>query len=188
LTGKKNRRETSRKIPPKSFTWQTHWFCAGNVRLSNMNLQVIRHLDPASVGASKSLDRFGIKILTIVCILLFLRAGGADATELKVKSTAGDCQIEATLARYPLVIGDNHIEIEIRDESGRSITDASVLVSYYMPPMPRMVPMNYKTEARMKKNAYEAKLDIIMAGPWYIKIIITHNGQISTTKFNFDAQ
>ena len=48
--------------------------------------------------------------------------------------------------------------------------------------------MNSKTEARPKKDAYEAKLNIIMAGPWYVKIIITRNGQISTTKFNFDAQ
>ncbi len=57
-----------------------------------------------------------------------------------------------------------------------------------MPHMPRMVPMNYKTEAHKDNDKYEGKMNIIMAGPWYIKIIITRNGQISTTKFNVDAQ
>ena len=153
-----------------------------------MNHHISRLLYPGSAGLSRFPKRFGIKILTIVCILLFLRAGCADAKELKVKSNAGDYQVEATLGQYPLVLGDNHIDIEIRDEAGRSITDAAVLVNYYMPPMPRMVPMNSKTEARPKKDTYEAKLNIIMAGPWYVKIIITHDGKISTTKFNFDAQ
>jgi hypothetical protein len=108
--------------------------------------------------------------------------------EMKIKATAREYQVETTLDRYPLALGDNHIGIEIKDEAGRNITDAAILINYYMPPMPRMVPMNYKTEARKKNETYEGDLNIIMAGPWYIKIIITRNGQISTAKFNVDAQ
>jgi hypothetical protein len=132
--------------------------------------------------------RFGMKILTLSFLLLFLTASVANSRGLTVKRNASGCQVEATIDRYPLALGENHIEIEIKDGSGKSITDAEVLVNYYMPPMPRMVPMNYRTEANQESDKYKAKLDIIMAGPWYIKIIIKHGGKISTAKFNVDAQ
>jgi len=34
------------------------------------------------------------------------------------------------------------------------------------PPMPRMAPMNFKVEAKRKKEAYPAVMNLIMAGPW----------------------
>jgi hypothetical protein len=132
--------------------------------------------------------RFGLKSMTVSFLLLLLAADVADSRGLTVKRNARGYQVEATIDRYPLVLGDNHIEIAIRDGSGKSVTDAEVLVNYYMPPMPRMVPMNYKTEASLDSDRYKAKMDIIMAGPWYIKIIIKHGGKISTAKFNVDAQ
>lgn len=129
-----------------------------------------------------------MKILMAAFVLLFLIADEAGSTELKVKSSAGAYQVEATLDRYPLVLGDNHMEIEIRDASDQRIPDAEVVVNYYMPPMPRMVPMNYKTEAEPESGKYKAKMNIIMTGPWYVKIIIKQGDRISTTKFNVDAQ
>ena len=107
---------------------------------------------------------------------------------LRSKEMPREYRVEATLDRYPLVIGDNHIDIKITDRSGKPVTDAKVLVNYYMPPMPRMVPMNYKTKANSESEKYEAKMNIIMAGPWYIRIIIRHAGKIATTRFNVDAQ
>lgn len=131
---------------------------------------------------------YGKKILTVTFLFLVLLAHIADARELKVKRIVKKYQIEATIDRFPLVLGDNHIKIEIKDESGRRITDAKVLVNYYMPPMPRMVPMNYKTKASIENEIYKAKMDIIMAGPWYIKIIFKHKGEITSLKLNVDAQ
>jgi len=54
--------------------------------------------------------------------------------------------------------------------------------------MPPMAPMSYKTEAKIKKGKYHAPMKFIMAGPWYIAIIIHRDGKISTTKINVDAQ
>ena len=51
-----------------------------------------------------------------------------------------------------------------------------------------MAPMSYKTEAKMKKGKYYATMKFIMAGPWYIAVIIHHGGKTSTTKINVDAQ
>jgi len=153
-----------------------------------MSRRFIRFLDPDTAETFRYTGHFGMKILTTLFLLLFLFAGPADSKGLTVRKNARGYQVEAMLDRYPLVLGDNHIEIEIRDASGKRLTDAAVLVNYYMPPMPRMVPMNYKTEASLEKEKYEAKMNIIMAGPWYIKVIIKHAGKISTIKFNVDAQ
>ncbi len=131
---------------------------------------------------------FGMIILTAIFSLLYIFTGAVDARELKLTKNSREYQVEATIDRYPLVLGDNRIDIEIRDTSGKRVTDAEVLVNYYMPPMPRMVPMNYKTQAGLDDEKYEAEMDIIMAGPWYIKIIIKREGKISTIKFNVDAQ
>ena len=57
-----------------------------------------------------------------------------------------------------------------------------------MPPMPRMVPMNYITDAKLKGEKYKATMNFIMSGPWIIAIKINHAGKISTAKFNVDAQ
>jgi len=118
-----------------------------------------------------------------------LWVAAADGKSLEASKRAGDYQVEIIIDRNPPVaIGNNNIEIEIKDKTGRVVTDAQVLINYYMPPMPRMAPMNYKTEAKMKKGKYHAVMKFIMAGPWYIAIIIHHDGKTSTTKINVDAQ
>ena len=121
--------------------------------------------------------------------LFILGAAGADAGNYEASKTAGEYQVEIVIDRNPPVaIGDNHIEIEIKDKAGKPVTDAQVIVNYYMPPMPRMAPMNYRTETKMKKGKYYATMKFIMAGPWYIAVIIHRDGKTSTTKINVDAQ
>ena len=131
---------------------------------------------------------FAVNLFSAAVMLLLLTAGGSWARGLKVERVVRSYHIEARIDRYPLVLGDNSIEIGLKDEAGQRISDAKVLVNYYMPPMPRMVPMNYKTLAHSESEAYVAKMNIIMAGPWYIKIIIKDKDRIVTTKFNLDAQ
>jgi hypothetical protein len=129
-----------------------------------------------------------MKTWIIAILFLFLTASVAHAGGLKFEKKVREYLIRVEIDRNPLIIGDNDIQIDIKDDSGRSITDAEVLVNYYMPPMPRMVPMNYKTKADLSKDKYTATLNIIMVGPWYIRIIIDRAGEIATIKFNVDAQ
>ena len=82
-------------------------------------------------------------------LILLLIPGIANPKGYKVKRKAGEYEAEVKIDRYPPVLGDNNIEIEIKDAGGRLVTDAKVLVNYYMPPMPRMAPMNYITERRL---------------------------------------
>ena len=128
-----------------------------------------------------------MQIMALAFLILVLTTGIAHAKDLEVKKKAGEYDVEVKIDRNPPIIGDNSIEIEIK-KAGKPVTDAKVLINYYMPPMPRMAPMNYKTDAKLKKDKYKATMNFIMAGPWYIAIIINHEGKISTTKLNVDAQ
>jgi hypothetical protein len=112
-------------------------------------------------------------------------AGHARGYEAKKK--VGDYEIEIRIDKNPIVLGDNQIEIAIKS-GGKNVKDAKVLVNYYMPPMPRMPPMNYKIDAKLKGDTYRATMDIIMTGPWVIVIKIYRGDKPVTTRVNVDAQ
>ncbi len=121
-------------------------------------------------------------------LTLFLISGIAFARGYEAKQVTGDYEAEVKIDRSPPVVGDNHIEIAVRDVRGKPVTDAKILVNYYMPPMPRMAPMNYTTDAKLKGEKYRAKMNFIMSGPWIIAIKMNVGGKMSTAKFNVNAQ
>ena len=127
------------------------------------------------------------KAAILTFIIFFVAAGMAYSRGLEVKKKAGEYEVEIKIDKNPPIVGDNYIEVEIKN-AGKLVTDAKVLVNYYMPPMPRMAPMNYRVDAKLKKEKYQATMNFIMAGPWYIAIIINHEGKVTKTKLNVDAQ
>lgn len=144
---------------------------------------VKRRVGFSFLGLEIDMKKFIVFILTL-CLI----SGIAYGKGYEVKKRAGEYEAEVKIDRSPPVVGDNNIEIEIKDAVGKRVTEAKVLVNYYMPPMPRMAPMNYTTDAKLKGEKYKAKMNFIMSGPWVIAIKISHAGKISTTKFNVDAQ
>jgi hypothetical protein len=124
-----------------------------------------------------------------VFILVFLVAvPPAYSRDLELEGKAGEYNVRARIDRNPPIVGQNNIEIEIKDQTASRVMDATVTINYYMPPMPRMAPMNYTTNAELKGEKYRAKMDLIMAGPWIIRVLITRDGKKVTAKFNIDAQ
>jgi len=128
-----------------------------------------------------------MKIWGIVILVLVVAIPAAYPKDLELAGKAGEFQVRAKIDRNPPILGHNHMEIEIKDSDGR-VTDANVMVNYYMPPMPRMAPMNYTTNAEVKGEKYTVTMDLIMAGPWIIRVLITRDGKRVTAKFNIDAQ
>jgi hypothetical protein len=122
-----------------------------------------------------------------IILALLLGVPAAYSKDLELAGKAGEFEVRARIDRNPPILGQNHMEIEIKDSGGR-VTDANVMVNYYMPPMPRMAPMNYTTNAELKGVKYRAIMDLIMAGPWIIRVLITRDGKRATAKFNIDAQ
>jgi hypothetical protein len=126
---------------------------------------------------------WGIFVLTVLLLV-----PSAYPKDLELRKKAGEYDVEIRIDRNPPILGDNNIEIEIKDAAGSQTGDAAVLVNYYMPPMPRMAPMNYTTDAKPKGKKYKATMNLIMSGPWVIAVKITRNGKTTTAKFNIDAQ
>lgn len=129
-----------------------------------------------------------MKRLILFSLTLLLIAGVVYAKGYEVKKKVGEYEVEVKIDKNPPVVGDNNIEIEIKDASGRNVTDAKVIVEYSMPAMPGMPPMNYKTDTTLKGNEYMATMNLSMSGPWNIVIRITRSGKTSTMKFTVDAK
>ena len=110
---------------------------------------------------------------TVVClewalVVFLMLAPAGEAGDFRVRKNAEGLAFDISINRNPPVRGDNEIRIEIRDAEGHAVLDAEVLVNYYMPPMPRMAPMNYTVPAPLKGKEYRAVMDLIMTGPWNI--------------------
>ena len=125
---------------------------------------------------------------TLAALLILLAMApvlSGDGPETRKK--AGEYDVGMRMDRNPPLRGDNTIEISVREGTGAPVTDVNVLVNYYMPPMPRMAPMNYKVQAKAKNDLYKAKMSFIMEGPWIIAVKITREEKTVTAKFNINV-
>jgi YtkA-like len=114
---------------------------------------------------------FYLRIVTYLALALavfFSLGDPCEAGNYRVRKNAEGLVFEITINRNPPVLGDNEIHIEIRDSEGNPVLDAEVLVNYYMPPMPKMAPMNYTIPAPLSGKEYRAVMDLIMTGPWNV--------------------
>lgn len=129
-----------------------------------------------------------MKKIAFLTMALLLLAGIAYAKDYEVNKKVGGYDVEVKIDKNPPVTGDNTITIEIKDESGKYVTDAKVRVDYSMPAMPGMPPMNYKEDAVLDGSAYRAVMNLSMSGPWNIAVKIRKDGKTNTVKFNIDAR
>jgi hypothetical protein len=123
----------------------------------------------------------------VLTLGIFFIVDGVHSKGFEMRKKVGEYEMEVKLDRHPPVVGENGIEIKITGGSGRAVTDARVLINYYMPPMPRMAPMNYKIEAKLKKERYMATMNLIMSGPWIIAVKISRGEKNFTAKLNIDV-
>lgn len=134
-----------------------------------------------------------MKKTAVFAVIVLLIAGIAYAKEFKVKKDEGKYDVEAKIDNNPPIVGNNNISIEIKDKSGKYITDAKVVVEYSMPAMPGMPAMHYKEAAAVSGNKYNAVMNLSMAGSWNIEVKIKKDGKTGkdsktrTVKFNVDA-
>jgi hypothetical protein len=104
----------------------------------------------------------------IALLAIFTLMEPCAAADYRVRKNAEGLTFDIAINRNPPVLGDNEIRIEIKDQQGKLVLDAEVWVNYYMPPMPKMAPMNYTVPAALKGNEYRATMNLIMTGPWNI--------------------
>jgi hypothetical protein len=129
-----------------------------------------------------------MKKWVLFLILLFLMPSPAYPRAYEQLKKTGEYEVAIAIDRNPPMLGDNKIEIALKGLDGKKITQARVLLNYYMPPMPRMAPMNYTTPAVLKGDRYRAVMHLIMDGPWIIALKITLGEKRSTVKFHINAR
>ena len=129
-----------------------------------------------------------MKRLAIFTVILVLVASIAYAKDYEVKKKAGEFEVAVRIDKNPPIVGDNNLVIEIKDASGKYVTDTKVVVDYSMPAMPGMPAMNYKSDAELKGNEYKAKINLSMSGPWNVAVKLTKGGKTSSIKFTVDAK
>ncbi len=88
----------------------------------------------------------------------------------------------------PPVAGPNVFTVNVKDQTGKDVTDADVIIRYSMPAMPGMPPMNHQANTTLKDKNYKAEIDLHMAGPWSIEIKVNRGDKVETARFNIDAR
>jgi hypothetical protein len=130
----------------------------------------------------KAFTVFSLAVLALM--MVFACAKGYES-----QKSVGDLKVTLSVERYPLVKGDNSLTVKVADAAGKAITDAAVVVRYFMPPMPGMAPMEYKTQAVMKGDGYSFSANIPMEGGWKAEVSVTRGGSPAVTAtFNIDAR
>lgn len=128
------------------------------------------------------------KLLLVACMVALIEPWTAHGKYLELKKKVGDFEVKAVLKQNPPIVGNNDITVQIKDSSGKAVTDAKVVVNYSMPAMPGMPPMNYKSDAMLQGDQYHARMNFSMAGPWNIEVKVTRTGKTVSAKFNVDAK
>lgn len=80
--------------------------------------------------------------------------GVAYTSQFNVVKQAGDVTVRVVVENDPLKIGSNNVIIELFDGKGKAVTDADVVVYYFMSSMPAM---NYEVQASPDGTKYVAE-------------------------------
>jgi hypothetical protein len=129
-----------------------------------------------------------MKRALILSLVMCLAAGMAFAKSYELQKKAGDYALDIRLDKNPPVVGDNLMELTIKDTDGKTVTDAKVAVNYTMPPMSGMAPMSYKIDSVLKGEKYQSTLKFSMSGSWNVEVKITQAGKTTPVKFNVDVK
>jgi len=126
----------------------------------------------------------GLTAVIIAGLLLFGCSKGYEK-----KTIAGDLTITLSVDRYPLVKGDNMLNVKVADASGKAVADGVVSVRYFMPAMPGMAPMDFNTQAVLKGDQYAFSANVPMEGGWKAEVSVARPGKpAATATFNIDAR
>ncbi len=124
------------------------------------------------------------KILAFTAVLFFI-TGIVSAKDYEVKKKAGEYDVEARIDNPR--VGANTVKIQVKDESGKYVTDAKVTVKYSMPEGIDWPPMHFEKDANVEGQEYTAKIKIPMPGTWTTVVSIMRGGKTSSMEFYVDT-
>ncbi len=108
-------------------------------------------------------------------------AGKAPAPEATAPAPAPRLAIAFRSQPDPPQTGENTFEVMVREVGGQPVTDASVEVVLFMPPMPSMgmpAMRSRATLAHAGEGIYRGIGEISMAGRWDVTVTVRRGGQV----------
>ena len=127
---------------------------------------------------------FSIAVAAVAAMMLFGCSKGYES-----QKTVDDLKITLSVQRYPLVKGDNSLNISVEDSAGKAVTDAAVNVHYHMPPMPGMAPMDFNAQAVPQRGGFFCSANVPMEGGWKAEVSVVRPGKPAVVAtFNLDAR
>lgn len=127
------------------------------------------------------------KIL-VISLLIGITVTMAYGKDYTARKKVEGYTIEISINRNPPIVAKNELHVTIKDSSGKPLSDLTVMVNYYMPPMPGMAPMNYTVKASPKSSGYMVIMDLIMTGPWNIVVKTNVAGKRLNATFPIDVR
>ncbi len=98
--------------------------------------------------------------------MIFANLLNAQSIDLNGKVKGVDVNLKSA---NELVIGNNEFYITLK-KNNQIINDAKVKVKFFMPEMPGMPYMEYKTKAKLVDNKYKININLSMGGTWQYQI------------------
>jgi hypothetical protein len=91
-----------------------------------------------------------------------------------IKKKAGELTLVFSTDPAPVRMGENRIQVTVKDEAGKPVSLPNVLLTFTMP-MPGMIPATVPM-TQGKQGTYEATVNLGMAGQWDLTITIHRSG------------
>ena len=134
------------------------------------------------------MKKFTIFTTLLVAFVGVIILSGCGRNAYQVTKLTPSYKVDVQINRNPPIAGENEVTVNIKDNTGKDVTDAKVVVGYDMPAMPGMPAMSHKADAVLEGNKYKATIDLMMSGSWIISVNITRSGKTEVAKFSIDAR
>lgn len=122
-----------------------------------------------------------MKSLFKIVIAMFLAIGFLNAEPLSQMGEKNGYEVKLT-SEKSLIVGDNDFFVQL-SKDGNVITNAKMKIKVFMPEMPGMPYMEYKTKAKLVDGKYKMMVNFSMGGTWQYHLKFkTKDGKIHTVR------
>ncbi len=104
-----------------------------------------------------------------------MEMGSQPARATPTEKTVGVFKVTVATTTEAAKLGENILRIQVKDDTGRSVTDAAIRLDYTMD-MPGML-IEKATATHAGAGVYEAPVRFTMSGPWGVTVSIQRPGQ-----------
>ncbi|QKJ21434.1 FixH family protein [Poseidonibacter lekithochrous] len=122
-----------------------------------------------------------MKSLFKIVIAMFLAIGFLNAEPLSQMGEKNGYEVKLT-SEKSLIVGDNDFFVQL-SKDGNVITNAKMKIKVFMPEMPGMPYMEYKTKAKLVDGKYKMMVNFSMGGTWQYQLKFkSKDGKIHTVR------